>query len=506
MPTLRIISATLFISLTIFFEVNVALAQQSSIIIDQLNPSPSPQPSGSAMPIASPPTNIQTPLPSANPTPASSLNPFAPTPTPTTQKSFTPKDTPIALCSPGSLIINYAFLDFSKADQERLKAAYDKGDLATIANFQNQIAASNPEKFALIYPNPRLLLSEHQPAPLGNGQLLMRIIDLVAKDVWEVKVNWEPGAKNLSLDDFKKQIGLEGLDSSNIAPYFYYVLAKILDHSEMEYLKVNTVKGEIIKVSQTIARLLNEHNLPNMPFLLVNQQQLFIQESLGVFDNYPQAPTWRDGLRTLGCNPENPKFSISASPIINLYGHNIEAVNLKFKNPNLLTYAEQRYSFNDGFRLSKSNSLYYEFNKEEFITNLSSNNLSLTAYYSVVIAKDNLKKYLYQILLPKLALTENELNQFIQKDINPQLNNLNSTSTSASNYQITLFSTSSLNNLLPIQISPTPDTLIRNLILISPTNNPITDNPKQLDLPLINKTRIGDIVVVENGFILINDQ
>lgn len=258
----------------------------------------------------------------------------------------------------------------------------------------------------------------------------------------------------------------------------YRTLLKSFYYSGETRLPTQTVvKNQVNKAITS----LGDSNRPQFPMMVLGV--MFTGDKYT--EVYPKGYSVENGLTQLGCSGAKPSLVIAFTPVIHLYSSDQEfTLNL----PSTTTFINQPYSLTDGIKLRGGSSLYYEFAKIELLNNLKKPPLA-------IIKGKNLNHFLTSKLLPQLSLTSTELEQVISLDINPQLNNINQ----EQNYEVMVLQNQEVNLLLPLSINPTPDTTIRNLIIVKATANSELIN--NLDNYLISTPRVGT-TMVENGFLL----
>lgn len=110
--------------------------------------------------------------------------------------------------------------------------------------------------------------------------------------------------------------------------------------------------------------------------------------------------------------------------------------------------------------------------------------------HGTVVEDKEIKQFLTTKLMTKLGLTPQEIDDY-WKDIQSKLPN-------KKYFYISLVTRELIDKILPLKVSPLPKTIIRNMIYIKASDEPLT-NYTELDLESINNvTRDGD-TLLENG-------
>lgn len=363
------------------------------------------------------------------------------------------------------------------------------------------IDALNPSPNPSIAPSPQISPSPSstpspRPSPTPNEPPLKLCDSLVAVaapagDLVYLYVSDDFVRRNKP--DYMEQLKADP-NYSNIAnnpeiiDYYRALASKFYYSGQFRLPAVTVIKAQV----QNGITELGSKNFPKFPYLILGTMFTYGSH----IDGYPMAIDLTNAVNKIGCTGSTPQKSLAFSPIIHTYTPYPQPVSIKLKDPSILSYSDHPYTLKQGFITENNSSIYYEFIQNNIaFANISDEN-------SVVVEKNKLKDYILKQLLPQLNLNDQELNQFLKKDINPQLARLNLSSDEiGQNYKITFLTTNQVNNLIPLTISPSPDLIIRNMIIIKPTIEPLSLQSKKLQTNLINR-EVDKLIIVENGFIL----
>ena len=200
---------------------------------------------------------------------------------------------------------------------------------------------------------------------------------------------------------------------------------------------------------------------------------------------------WEDMVESRIVTPEDP---VVDKPILYFYPKTETNVSVKLGNPESLTVSYPEYDSNTGWNvLAKPNgdltdlstgrslySLYYESESSKDVYSMKSDGFIVSREDTVSFLEDK---------LAKLGLNEHEAEEFIVYWL-PKLQQNNY------NY-IRLATMDEINNAMPLDINPTPDTLIRVLMTFKGLDKPIEGITEQ-QLPT-TPTRDGFTVVEWGG-------
>ena len=192
--------------------------------------------------------------------------------------------------------------------------------------------------------------------------------------------------------------------------------------------------------------------------------------------------------------PYDPRNDVSLKPIIYLYPTSDTNVTVKLGKPNDITVSYPEYNANTGWNvLARPNgdltdlstgrslySLYYESKSSEDVYSMQSDGFIVSREDTVSFLEDK---------LAKLGLNEHEAEEFIVYWL-PKLQQ--------NNYNYIRFATiDEINKAMPLDINPTPDTLIRVLMTYKGLDKPIEGITEQ-QLPT-TPTRDGFTVAEWGG-------
>lgn len=229
--------------------------------------------------------------------------------------------------------------------------------------------------------------------------------------------------------------------------------------------------------------------LPGGPTFSNNQ--LFVALSSG---NIVRLSVYNASLVTAGpfrieC-PDADYYNIAAySPLIYLYPQQTTATQVKINSPlislklPLKTNSWDVTAFPNGTLETQEGKKHpyipYEFLRSDFKRPVR----------GFVIEGSKLEEYLRKDLWKKLGLTDSEINDYWQ-DAKPRVK-------PAQYYFISLIDRSEIDRVLPMEVNPKPDTIIRNMTYILPLSTPFTTQPLEEE-KLIAPERKG-FTVLENG-------
>lgn len=487
-----------FVAFTVFISFSSAVfAQKKSLQLDPYYPlTPTPTSTRPETPITPSPT------PPPGTTTTSPATPITPTVT-------LPPQQPLQYCD--SLRIAFSLfniagtapLAFGDKTQE-INAVRDNphlyGIVYTRASFladRNNAAGILAEiKRDPLYPN----LQNQLQTPNGKATLYGLLTTILAA--------------NQNIRGTPAQV-LAGITAENLDDVkFYEGLYKILDHALLEDGFTTGVSGNIMTILSFAVQKLQENNLPKLPFLVVNR----LDENIKGFFNrlfegkYQTADDWHTALNKLRCEGRNVPIIPSASPLIHVYSPSQQKVHISIPK---LSYSEPPYSFNNGFEIvANSNGdlfdfqgnrlpkdyLYYEFLHDadvESIVNPPAGGQNPIK----IVKKQDLESYLLNTLIPQLGLTSKEQKDFIQKDVTPQLKRLQQSTASHETYHVYILQERELTHILPLHITPQPDTIVRNMIVVKRGER--TSELKEEQSFSWNSPKRKGFTVVENGFIVL---
>ncbi|MBI4038910.1 hypothetical protein HY384_03045 [Candidatus Daviesbacteria bacterium] len=512
MKNILIILPVFTILVTVFFTASVYGASPSpGITIKSLiPPSSAPAPTPPTTPVTPSPPGPGAPTPPATPSPTTPPPGVPPPPgTPPPPPSLPPPDKPGDVCN--NLTVVYQGLGDTSPD---LITRYPTRFSIIFSNPQffndhkNKIIqrlklASNynnaKNKFTLVSAQNRILNAISGPLTIA-GSIGIRGLETSPEEVQSIKQ--KTGITEVG-----------GSSEDEMILNFYHNLYKLVDYG-------STRQWAFFTVGQ-ISNVLRSNNLPLLPYLITNRvgvitnlnlpsndpeiqnirqfiSSIITSDSPGVgtsnffgsYEGYPLAGNVTEGFAMLQCGVNNPRVLLSGSPLIHTYSPNSLAIKIK---PLVgVTFASPNYSLINGFTTkTNSNYLYYEFVKsQELIQRAQS-----LGRRRIVVRGNNLENIILEKLLPSLNLTNKELKDFIEADIKPQLSKLSALNSHS--YEVILLQNSEVDSLIPLEITPIPDTLIRNLIIVKGTSAPTTT----YNLKPMNSPR-SDLTIVENSFIL----
>ena len=196
----------------------------------------------------------------------------------------------------------------------------------------------------------------------------------------------------------------------------------------------------------------------------------------------------------LNPTPYDPRNDVSLKPIIYLYPTSETRVSVRLGKPSDVTVSYPEYNANKGWNVSAQPngdlvdidtgrslySLYYESESSEDVYSMQSDGFIVSREDTVSFLEDK---------LAKLGLNEHEAEEFIVYWL-PKLNQ--------NNYNYIRFATmDEINNAMPLDINPNPDTAIRVLMTYKGLDKPIEGITEQ-QLPT-TPTRDGFTVVEWGG-------
>lgn len=298
-----------------------------------------------------------------------------------------------------------------------------------------------------------------------------------------IRINKDDYLRELQKDNNYSKLSSDFSGKTDDIINYYRQVVRSFYHSPEFRLPIATsIKQQVKGVIAQVGR----NNYPPIPFLVLNTA--FTGDAYA--DQYPPAQTINEALGKLGCTGATPKLSTAFSPYIYLYPTSETAVQVKIGRE--VTYSSPDYSLINGFHVyakPEGTRLYYEFGRDN-------SQLAASSYQSknnIIVKAEKIKDYLFNNLLPKLGLTNQELTDY-QQEITNQLKNINIDQ----NYQIILLQNQEVDNLIPLSITPKPDTIIRNMIIIRPTSYAPTTPYTLYPIPYL---RPG-FTLVENGFMM----
>lgn len=179
-----------------------------------------------------------------------------------------------------------------------------------------------------------------------------------------------------------------------------------------------------------------------------------------------------------------------SSPLVYLYNTKSEPVSVKVKSPvisgavklgsdgfwNVITSPDGTFTSQDG---KKHKFIPYEFLRYDFKRPVK----------GFVVEKEKLEEYLKTDLWKKLGLTDSEISDYWM-DTKPRVK-------PSPYYFVSLIDRAEIERVLPMETSPKPDTIIRNMTYILPLNKPFT--PKPLDQEKLNAPKREGFTLLENG-------
>lgn len=451
------------------------------------------------------PVAAQTPNPNQviqlkaiNPNEAS--KPSVPNPNPTTPKLPTPPAAPkvpvyiphepkMDFCPSLSLV--FELNNLPDDQKQRIIDAYRVGNGAEV---KLEVAKDNSALFDFIYPKAQFIAGNKDQV-LSNLQSEKAAFDTISSQFNT------PGGRKIAIDLIQAamnvvsnnanvvntfaEYNLNGLTEENIDIFsFYYALFKVIDHVPEKYSQQVDGPYATLVAMSNIADALSANGWPKLPFVTVRLGSPNVKGSLS---NYPPANSWKDAFRNSTCSPDNPTLVFVGTPLIYLYANSPVAVNIKIATP--ITFSDPIYSLLHGFSATatlQGSKLYYEFDQSVLSKNETGDLLA------VVDGKD-LKNYLLNEVLPKLGLNYQEITDY-QKDIITQLTTINS----QKNYQVNLLQNQQVDWLLPWIITPKPDSILRNMLIITPTLSPTFSTNYMINTRFQRK----GLTIVENGLVV----
>lgn len=217
-----------------------------------------------------------------------------------------------------------------------------------------------------------------------------------------------------------------------------------------------------------------------------------IESRLGGFGRVPIEPN--DTVNKITC-PDADYYSLAVlSPLIYLYPQKPVVASIKirsliispklFLNNNswhLVAVPDGTLTTQDG---RKSRFIPYEFLRSDF----------KRPEKGFVIEESRLEEYLKTDLWKKLGLTDSEINDY-WLDVKPRIK-------SSPYYFISLIDRSEIDRVLPMEVNPKPDTILRNMtyILPLPSKPQITPQPLELTSPKRNGFTVLENGVFTDGF------
>lgn len=445
-------------------------AQQRSIQLDPYYP------------ITPTSANPATPSPTSRPG-----TPVTPSPTsPTTLSTPTPTQPPGRTSPP----------DFCNS----IQAVYFTGIERTLD--------TEPDRFIYLYPSAEFIQANPNNFVLNRLQsnsnfsrtqdsTLLHGVALTVYNNFIARVETDPAFAGDIMNQ-ARNLGFEQIGPTTLNPIsFYYLLHRLLDFTAEQHEYFHLTISDI-------DRELQRSQLPKFPFLVTNTNrnrwEPYDATPFLLVNVYPSASTWHVGMNILGCAPDRPRFTYSASPVIHLYPQQEEKITLAFPQKDLITTAFPQFSLKRGFEVIANpqgelfdqmnkklvqNHLYYEFAADQ---KKFSDQIPIA-----VIQGKNVKEFMYSTLIPKLQLTNYEL-QTYRQDIEKSLPQIDINKY----YKVFVMQNAALDTFWQIDINPNPSTFIRNVVVLKPTDEkPFVLKNMNLQTPI----RSG-LTVVENGFVV----
>lgn len=175
-------------------------------------------------------------------------------------------------------------------------------------------------------------------------------------------------------------------------------------------------------------------------------------------------------------------------PIIYIYPEKEMDITIKLKNDKLLTHTYPKYNNKWNIRVDKTGNIYdYKTNKNYYALYWEAiDNTKINMNEGFVVKGEDTVKFLEE-KLAYLGLNEREINEFIIYWIDKLENN---------NYNFIRFrNTDEVNSYMPLEISETPDTLIRVIMDFKPLDKYIDVKEQKLE----KVTRKGYTIVEWGG-------
>jgi len=186
-------------------------------------------------------------------------------------------------------------------------------------------------------------------------------------------------------------------------------------------------------------------------------------------------------------------------PIINIYSNESKAFKLKPKAEGSITYAYPVLSGESwitkadraGNLLVNGNiykGLNYEFDSDQIKTPAE----------GYVVSKNQAIQFLKNELMPKLSLTEDEIESYLL-EVNYYV--LSRTKTNSNYYKISLLPRGEIEKVLPLEVAPTPESKIRNFLVFEELESRPNYIIKEPTIDSINRQGLNSLLV-ENGCVL----
>lgn len=463
------------------------------------------------------PVTINPPSQPGQPTnPVPAPNPVIPTnpgggSTPGTP--FNPHEPNIDRCRAITVVVDKERL--TADERNRIVRAYQTGGNAEADRVKLEIIQSNSSYFDFTYLRPEYILNNRDfyltqlknsnpskyskleddlKTPAGRQAVFKAV-----EDIARIFANTTNTPFNQST---MNNLGLANLNANNIdALYLYYGITRIVDYTAKNYSEDRNYSAgvgvPVYYVAGRATKIIQDNGWPNIPQMLVSLSSKVRNDITYGWMNYPGSDNWRDAYVDIGCMDVVPITIIAGTPLIYLYPESEkEVINIKLPL-NSLTFSNFPYSPLTGFSLVATNKgeiesqgliknyLFYEFDKEKIISSKEE------LVGQVILSRGELENYLFEVLLKKLSLTKTEEMDYIE-DIKKSLSSLNTEKT----YIVKLFQSKSLNSLIPLVVTPKPDTVLRNMIVLEELEE--IGEISEFMIPE-NIFRTG-FTLVENGF------
>ena len=208
---------------------------------------------------------------------------------------------------------------------------------------------------------------------------------------------------------------------------------------------------------------------------------------------------WLPGITFGGGGLPGEDYSTGSCPIINVYSKSAESFVVKPRAEGKVTYSYPELtkdlwnvvSSNTGKTLvdGKSyNSLNYEFNSDQI-------NTPTEGY---VVLKNQTIQFLKNELMPKLSLTEDEIESYLL-EVNYYV--LSRTKANSNYYKISLVPRSEIEKFLPLETAPKPESQIRNFLVFEELESRPNYIIKEPTIDAVNRQGLNSLLV-ENGCML----
>ena len=209
---------------------------------------------------------------------------------------------------------------------------------------------------------------------------------------------------------------------------------------------------------------------------------------------------WIPGLVYGGGEPPTRSSHryMSYCPVISLYSSAPQSFTIRPKAEGTITYAYPALSQESwsvltnktgslGLNGKDYENLYYEFDSDAIPTPAE----------GYVVAREQATDFLENNLLPKLGLTQSEIATYLL-DINYHI--FNETKPASKYYKISLLSKSQIENILPLEVMPSPQSKIRNFLVFEELQSRPNQKVREPEISAIDRS--SESLLVENGCML----